>query len=111
MVRICSTARMMTPTSSKVAQRDEYVPISEATMSIYEAMKAITKTGVAEEEDVSEESVLDVEEEDSDLRPTKLSYIDIRESTIKPSDFDVIKKLGYIDEKDGVRFDGNETTP
>ncbi|KAL5649723.1 hypothetical protein ACJX0J_040532 [Zea mays] len=28
-----------------------------------------------------------------------------------PSDFDVIKKLGYIDEKDGVRFDGNETTP
>lgn len=80
-------------------------------MSISEAMTAITKTWVAKEEYVPEESVLDVEEQDSNLRPTKLSYIEIRESTVKPSDFDVTKKLGYIDEKNGVCFDGNETTP
>lgn len=30
---------------------------------------------------------------------------------MKPSDFDVMKKLGYIDENDGVRVAGSETNP
>jgi hypothetical protein len=32
------------------------------------------------------------------------------ESIVKLGDFDIMKKLGYVDEKDGVRFAGSETT-
>ena len=53
---------------------------------------------------------MEVEEEDNDLRPTKPSYIDIGESTVKPSDFDVLKRLWYIGDNDGIRLAGREST-
>lgn len=65
-------------------------------------MRVTAKAKVAEEEDILEEDVPEVEEYDSDLWPTKLSRIEFEESTVKPNDFDVMKKLGYVDEKDGL---------
>ena len=53
---------------------------------------------------------MEAKEEDNDLRLTKPSYIDIGKYIIKPNNFDVMKQLGYIDDKDEVRFTGNETT-
>lgn len=77
-------------------------------MLISEAMKATSQTEVIKEEDVPEENISEAEEEDNDLWLTKLSYTDIGESTVKPNDFDVMKKLVYVDEKDGVQFAGSE---
>ena len=114
MARIRSIAKMTTPTSFEEAQRDkDALDIVEmrAIMPISEAMKATAETKVTEEDDVLEENISEAEEEDNDLWPTKPSYIDIGEYTIKPNDFDVMKKLGYVDEKDGVHFAGSETTP
>jgi hypothetical protein len=72
---------MTTPTSFEAAQRNEYAP---NTIPIFEAMRATTKAEVAEEDDVLEENVPEVEEDDSDLWPTKLSGIEFEESTMKP---------------------------
>lgn len=65
-------------------------------------MRETAKVEVVEEEDVLEEDVPEVEEDDSDLWLTKLSRIEFEESTMKPNDFDIMKKLGYVDEKDGL---------
>jgi hypothetical protein len=113
MARIRSTAKMTTPTSSEAAQRDKDAPDTvkmRAIMPISEAMKATAEMEVTEEEDVLEENISEVEEVDNDLWLTKPSYIDIGESTVEPNDFDVMKKLGYVDEKDGVHIASSETT-
>lgn len=109
MARIHSVAKMTTPTSSEVAQEDEDAPDAMemgATMLISEAMRATTETEATEEE----EDVAVSNEDGSDIRPTKPIHIVFGVSTIKPSDFDVMKKLGYINEKDGVQFARSETT-
>lgn len=80
-------------------------------MLISKAMRGTTKVEVAEEEDVLEENASEFKEENNDLRPTKLSNIEFRESTIKLQDVDVMKKLRYVGEKDGVRFIGSNTIP
>lgn len=74
-------------------------------------MRGTTKVEVAEEEDVLEENASEAKEENNDLRPTKLSNIEFRESTVKLQDVDVMKKLRYVGEKDGVRFIGSNTIP
>jgi hypothetical protein len=80
-------------------------------LSISEAMKVIAETEAFEEEEIDGEDTTTVEEDDNDLRPTKPSHIDFGESTVKPNDFDVMKRLGYIGENDGVWFADNEITP
>jgi hypothetical protein len=83
---------MTTLVSSEETHRDEDVhDIVEmgATMPISEAMKATTEIGANEEEDIVEKSVSKAKEEDNDIQP---------------------KKLSYINEKDGVHFASNETT-
>jgi hypothetical protein len=74
-------------------------------------MKVITETEAFEEEEIDGEDTTTTVEDDNDLRPTKPSHIDFGESTVKPNDFDVMKRLGYIDENDGVWFADNEITP
>lgn len=120
MARIHSTTKLATPTSSKSLQRDEDVPdivVVGSTGLISKVMKAITemkKQKVVEA--TEEESALDVkedivEEEDNDLRPTKPSYINIGWSTIQPSDLELLKRLGYIDSDDVIRYAVKETPP
>lgn len=113
MARIHSTTNMKTPTSSEAAQRDEYALDTVgmgARVSISEAMKATVDTKVAYEEDNLEENASEAEEEDNDPWPTKPSYVDISQSTIKPSDFGVPMRLGYISDNDGICFAGSKTT-
>lgn len=108
MARIHSVAKMTTLPSSEVAQGDEDAPdMMEmgATMLISEAMRATTETEGTEEEDAEVSN-----EDGSGIHPTNLIHIVFGVSTIKPSDFDVMKKLGYINENDGVQFAGSETT-
>jgi hypothetical protein len=64
---------------------------------IFEAMRVATENEVVEEEEIVEEDALIAEEDGNDLRPTKLSQIDFRESTVKPSDFEVMKRLSHVD--------------
>jgi hypothetical protein len=107
MARIHSTAKMMTLTSSGASKRNEDAPAMVelgATMSIFEAMRVMAEDKVVEQEGILEENFLEAKEDDNDLRRTKPSHVEFGESTVKPSDFDVMKKIGYICEKDGVRF-------
>lgn len=47
------------------------------------------------------------------LRPNKTCHIEFGESTVKPKELDVLKRLGYIGEKedDMIIFVGTETIP
>lgn len=80
-------------------------------------MKAMAELKVDEEEDAPEENVSNVgdnaEEDENDLWPTKPSYINIGKSTVKPSDLDVLKRIGYMgdDDDDVICFVSDETTP
>lgn len=87
--------------------------------SISDVMKAMAELKVDEEEDALEENVSKVgdnaEEDENDHWPTKPSYINIGKSTIKPSDLDVLKRIGYMgdddDDDDVICFVSDETTP
>jgi hypothetical protein len=84
--------------------------------SISKVMKAMAELKVDEEEDAPEENVSNVgdnaEEDENDLWPTKPSYINIGKSTVKPSDLDVLKRIGYMgDDDDVICFVSDETTP
>jgi hypothetical protein len=124
MVRIRSTAKLITPTLSDALGMEEDAPdtvVVGPTTSIFEVMKSTTKTrkhmaGEATEEDRPEEGALDaeenvVEEEDNDLWLTKASYINIDQSIIKPSDLELLKKHGPIEDDNIICFAGDETTP
>jgi hypothetical protein len=47
------------------------------------------------------------------LRPTKPSHIEFGETTVKPKDLDVLKRLEYFggNEDDMIRFAGDKTIP
>jgi hypothetical protein len=55
-----------------------------------------------------------IDQEDPNiLRPNELSHIEFGESIVKLEDLDVLKRLGYIIEKedDMIMFPGSETIP
>lgn len=81
-------------------------------------MKASVEPKVTEREDAPVESASDAEEDsaeedDSMLRPTKLSHIEFGETTVKPKDLDVLKRLEYFgaNEDDMIWFVGDKTIP
>lgn len=83
---------------------------------ISEVMKASVEQKVTEREDTPVESASNaeedrVEEDDSVLRPTKPSHTEFGESTVKPEDLDVLKRLEYFggNEDDMIRFAGDKT--
>lgn len=99
MAKIHSTAKMMNLTSFGASKRNEDAPAMVelgATMSIFEAMRAMTEAKVVKQEGILEENFLEAEEDDSDLQPTKPSHIEFGESTVKPSDFDVMRRLAIF---------------
>lgn len=70
---------------------------------ISEVMRATTESKVAEKGDNPQENATNAEEEeDNELQPTK--PIDIDQSIVNPSDFDVLKKLGYIGDNDEIHI-------
>lgn len=89
-------------------------PISKVMKATSELRKpkadeVIEENHLKEDASVAEEDA--AEEVDNNLQPLKPSYIDIGQSTIKPSDLKVLKKHGYIEDDDVIRFAGDETTP
>lgn len=65
MARVCSTARLATPTSSEVLQVEGEAPDTITMVPISEAMKAIAELKISKKEDAIEENV-------SDLKPTMM---------------------------------------
>jgi hypothetical protein len=47
------------------------------------------------------------------LQPDKPNHVKFGQSTVKPKDLDVLKRLGYIGEKEDamIRFAGDEIIP
>ena len=88
MARIQTTAKLITPTSSKARQD---------TMSISEAMRASSSSRPAPELPKD--------------RPSKPSYIEIVGSTLREKDLQSMKKLGYFRSKVNVRLPRNEASP
>ena len=119
MARVCFTARLATPTLTKVLQVEGEAPNTITMVPIFEAIKVTTKSKASEKEDNALEwsdsdiEVSDDKEDDSVLRPSKPSHIEFWQSTVKSEDLDVLKRLGYIGEKedDMIRFVGDETIP
>jgi hypothetical protein len=108
MDRVRSTARLTT--KGETLDTLETVPVSEVMRAL-----GIVELKVNKEGDVPERIDSDVEgssdEEDPNiLRPNKMSHIGFGESTMKPEDLDVMKRLGYIGQKedDMIRFAGSE---
>jgi hypothetical protein len=88
MVRIRTTAKLITPTSSEARQD---------TLPIYVTMRSssITKPTAELSKD----------------RPSKPSYIDIGRSTLNEKDLQSMRRLGYSSSKVNVRLTGEEMTP
>jgi hypothetical protein len=108
MDRVCLTARLTT--KGETLDTVETVPVSEVMRALGIAEPKVNKEG-----DVPERSGFDAEgssdEEDHNiLWPNKTSRIGFGESTVKPEDLDVMKRLGYIGQKedDMIRFTGSE---
>jgi hypothetical protein len=112
MARVRSTARLTA--SGEVA---------DLTALILEVMRqsGIVELNEAEEADINKKSDSEAEAEnnaDSDndeddlniLHPSKPSHIGFSKLTIKAKDLDVLKRLGYIGQKDDnmIRFAGDE---
>jgi hypothetical protein len=90
----------------------DMAPISEVMKATVVAKpKATDKEHAPEESGFDGEVGGDEEEDDNMLRPSKPSHIEFGQSTVKPEDLDVLKRLGYIgdNEDDMIRFDGGET--
>jgi hypothetical protein len=108
MARVRSTARL----TAKGAEQDiiEIGPILEVMReSGIVDPKAGEEVGATERSDFKVEVSSD-EEDPSILRPNKPSHLEFGVSTVKAEDLDVLKKLGYIGQKedDMTRFDGSE---
>jgi hypothetical protein len=54
---------------------------------------------------------IDIEEDNTIIRPTKLSHVDFNKSKIKGGHNEVLNRLGYIDNVDWVRLRGDELVP
>lgn len=84
MVRIRSTARLVTPTSSKATQLEGEAHDTIVVAPISEVMKESTEPKMIEQEDTLVESAYDAEddsdeEDGSVLCPNKLSHIEFGE--------------------------------
>jgi hypothetical protein len=115
MARVRSTARVT---------RDGEEAEAIETASISEVMKqsGMVVTDGAANEGASaieaeyadiEEYVVDEEEEDYTIMPSKPSHLDFGKSTVSEADMPMMIKLGYFGEteKKLIRFGGEETTP
>lgn len=102
MVRIQSTSRLVTPTSSEALEREE---VASNTALIFEVMKALA--GSKQEESFEEK----VEKEEYVCRLKKPNYIDVGRSTIKVVDLNAMDELGYIEDISIARLPGEEFTP
>jgi hypothetical protein len=76
MAKVCSTARLATPTSSEALQAGGEAPDTITMVPISEAMKAIAESKISKKEDAPEENASDAEasddeEDDSVLQPNK----------------------------------------
>lgn len=116
MARVRSIARLITPTSFKALQLEGEAPDTIDVAPVFEVMKAIAESKAIEGEDTLEESssnveVSDDEEDDNMIWPSKPSHIEFGQSTMKPKDLDVLKRLGYIGEKQDemIKFTRDET--
>lgn len=67
--------------------------------------------GVASEENVSADGDHTSVEGEYNLRLSKPSYIQMGRSLITPSDLEVLKRLGYIEDEDLIQFADEETSP
>lgn len=117
MARVCSTGTLTT--GGDTTDLTETAPISEV----------MRESGIIESKDGEEADVVgksdseaeadndvdtDNDEEDfSILHPNKPSHIVFGKSTVKSEDLNMLKRLGYIGQKDDnkIRFAGDEVIP
>lgn len=126
MARIRTTAKVATPTSTKALQKDEEATNIEmmqgdTIVPISEAMKRITaepkerktdeaaEEGIKSKDDISAEGDDVVAEEEGDLRPSKPSVL--ISGGLKSSEIKVLKRFGYIENKDLIHFVSKKSTP
>jgi hypothetical protein len=113
MVRVRSTARVTR--DAEEIEATETAPISEVMkQSGMVVTKGAANEGAsaaeAEYADI-EEDVIDEEEEDYTLMPSKPSHLDFGKSTVSEADMPMMIKLGYFGEteKKLIRFGREET--
>lgn len=118
MARVWSIGRLATPTSYEALQAEGETPNIVTIVLISEAKKAIVESKASEKgddalEDSGSEAEVSNNKDDGVLRPSKVSHIEFGQSTVRPEDLDVLKRLGYIGEKedDMIILAGDETIP
>lgn len=111
MDRVRSTVRLTT--KGETLDAVETVHVSEVMRVLGIAESKVNKEGDVPERSGSDAEGSSDEEDPNILRPNKTSHIGFGESTMKPKDLDVMKRFGYIGQKedDMIKFAGSEIIP